>query len=413
MNRTCEKPDVMRHTPRMRQSSCAGLALLLLSALASCRPDTVTQESTSSPETSSEFGKPWLHVSETSYDFGQIPHGEIATKVFTIRNDGPQRVRLNGIRNQCTCAELFKRVLDKAGEEVKRPVYDPPILDKGSFLMCEVEPGETLELKVRVDTNLRPPIDHREPSFSELVFEPADVGQIRIEYSFAIRARLIFLSEVGLNGAPTVQIGNFGKDQKAYGVLELAPRDGKLFKIARIEGPDDALRLTPQKATVEGGHRWLVEVNSRGKAGPLFRELRFHTDLDDGYACSVQVHGLALPNLQIVPSPRIDYGRFDFKQARARSVDLVYRRPNFDPRFRVTKVWARAGEDDVSSMFKATIRTLEKGEWRLGLDYAGGIAPARRFDGQIELESADSDFQRVVVKFSGFHHASKNPKAGG
>ena len=55
--------------------------------------------------------------------------------------------------------------------------------------MTWLEPGERLELNVRVDTKLRPPLDHVEPSLSELHFEPQEAGKVVLSYRFQIRAR--------------------------------------------------------------------------------------------------------------------------------------------------------------------------------------------------------------------------------
>lgn len=380
-----------------------GYAALLLAIATGASCDTGNRD-TGPSETR---GSPWLSVSETKYDFGSIPHGQTREKVFLVENTGPQRVRLNGIRSQCTCATLHKRIL-RDGEPVDRTIHDPPILDKGSFLMLELEPGEVLELTVRVDTSLKSPLDHSEPSFSELVFEPAEAGTIRIAYEFRIRARMLILTAVDIRGAPSVKLGKYGQDQRAFGVLELAPRDGKAFEVLEIANQHERLKLTPTKPSREGGHRWLIELTPNGEAGYFQHILEFKTDLDEGYVCPVRVEGIAVPNLQILPNQRLDFGRFDFATERRRSVDFIYRRPSFDPRFRVTKVSVQAdGKTDVSSAFSAAFEPLEKGEWRLSLHYQGGLQ-ARRLEGLVEVTSADANYERVVLRFTGYHAPQKS-----
>lgn len=380
------------------------LALGAFSLLAhsSCRPD----------EAGGSGGpvalSPWLSVSATHHDFGEIPHGLVREKVFTITNTGSQRVRLNGIRSQCTCAYLEKRVL-RDGRAIDQPIHEPPILDKGSFLMLELEPLDVLELTVRVDTTLRSPLDHSEPSYSELVFEPSEAGTIRIGYEFTIRARLEIVTAIDAKGSPAVNFGTFGKQQRAYGVLELAPRDGKRFDIVKIEGLGDRIRLEKKEATREGGHRWLAELQPNGEAGYFMQYVTFHTDLDEGYKCPIRFEGVAVANLQILPHPRLDFGRFDFTAKRLRTADLVYRRSDFDPRFRIDKLFVEADGQDVGARFEASVAPIEKGTWRVELRYEPGLE-ARRFEGQVEVGSDDPEYPRIVLPFTGYHQAQSGEK---
>lgn len=354
-----------------------------------------------------EQSSSWLRVSESHYDFGEIPHGLVREKAFTIKNTGTGRVRLNGIRSQCTCAVLEKRVM-RDGKPIEVEIHDPPILDKGSFKMLELDAGDVLELTVRVDTTLRSPLDHHEPSYSELVFEPVEAGTIRITYEFTIRARLEILTEVDRKGSPAVNFGTFGKHQKGFGVLELAPRDGKTFVIREIEGLGDRIKLEKKPPVREGGHRWLVELEPNGEAGYFMQYVTFHTDLDEGYACPIRFEGVAVPNLQIMPNARLDFGRFDVSQERRRTADLIYRRPDLDPKFRMTKLFVEAEGKSIADHFEVSIDPLERGTWRVALSYRGGL-DVRRFEGQVELTSDDPEYERIVLPFTGYDSGASKP----
>ncbi len=344
---------------------------------------------------------PWLAVSEMVHDFGEIPHGQSRTHQFTIDNRGPQRVRLTGIRNQCTCAITKVRLL-RDGQPIDRPVYNPPRQVDGGFLMATLEPGERLAFEVKVDTRLRPPRDHKEQALSQLHFEPAEeAGVLTLAYRFTIRSRVRIISDLAPSMNPTIDLGDFSKDQEVYSVLELAPLK-EPFHLLSVTGDGDGVVLEKREPKNKGGYRYGIRVAPRGKAGPFDRLLGFKTDIDHGYLLQIQLVGNALPNLQVTPHGRLDFGRFDWRQPTERFVTIVYRRPRFDPKLAVDSVDVHTRDGrDVSSLFEATIDGGGARRWTLSLKYKGGLK-GKGFEGSVRFRSADPEQHVVVVPFTGY-----------
>lgn len=344
----------------------------------------------------------WVAVSEDTHDFGEIPHGESREHRFWVENRSSQRIRLTGIRSQCSCAVVEPRVLAGGVTVDDRPMHNPPKFVQGGYLMTWLEPGERLELTVRIDTKLRPPVDHVEPSLSELHFEPQEVGKILFTYRFKIRARVWLFGELATKLTPVIDLGQYSKYQEVFSVFEVAPRDGNDFRVLGIEGTDDRLILERRKAKHAGGYRWLVRLRPNGLPGPFERQLKFKTDLPGNYELPIAVSGNAVPSLQIFPFARLDFNRIDFTKPQRIFVTLMYRRPQLDPVFRIGKIEVMSGGgEDIARFFEAGIEGGEVRRWTLWLNYKGGFQ-GNRFKGWVQLVSADPEHESTVIPFSGF-----------
>ena len=385
-------------TLSQRCGRCVGLALCLFAigfVGLGCKPS--NDQDKNGPKSTA-----WLEISQTTHDFGEIPHGEKRTHRFTITNRASQRVRLSSIRNQCTCAFVDKTILAADGSKVSRAIHEPPRMVDGGWLTLELHPGEKLVLDVRVDTTLRPPLDHNEQAISQLNFEPQEAGTIKLLYRFRIKARLRILTKLAASKNPVVTIGNLTRGQVGHGVLELAPLAGQNFAVTKIDGLNENLKLFEAPASQEGGHRWRIECASGDNIGPVRRELTFHTDLGGGYSLPILIEGSVVPALGILPYPRLDLGRFDFKGTARKELTLIWRRPTFDPKFEVGKIKVVDKEGrDVAKHFRASIEDKGAQRWRLSLRYLGGCE-SERFEGSVEVRCADPAHRSTEIQFTGF-----------
>jgi hypothetical protein len=345
----------------------------------------------------------WLAISNTDHDLGDIAHGRKEECIFTVKNTAAQTVRLAGMRQTCTCATQ-ELSITRAGQPIEREIHMQPVLRDGGFLVTTLEPGEQLTLKVTVDTSLRAGLDHHEDGKLELAFEPEEAGHIVFGYHFTIRARMRLLTHDQEPRSPTVELGEFSKSQEVLGVLELAPLEGaKSFRILDIVGTDDLLKLEKKNPLLPGGYRWLVRYGPRGEPGPVSRVLSFKTDLEDDYVMNILVDGIALSNLSFVPAARLDLNRFDWSQPKQTYVTVIYRKPIPNPGFAIGRIKVeKPGGVDVSRYFEADVTEAGASRWQITLQYLGGL-DGKRFDGFVQLKTADPEHKSTLVRFTGFN----------
>ncbi len=360
--------------------------LALFTSLPSCGGNKSDQDSPPSGQ--------WLEVKEAYFDFGKVFHGDEPTHSFLIQNKSQQKVRLNGYRNACSCAEVSLSIQDREGKKVAREIHDPPIQREGSWLVTWLGPGETLRVKVTVHTLVRAAVEHKEPGTTELHFEPnTEAGIVRLGYKFHIMPRVRILP------TPTLDLGSFGKEQKTVSPLELAPGEGvRPFKITKIEGIDEYMKLETISPLEKHGYRYLLRFGPTHRAGSYQHILSFHTDLD-GYIAQVQVSANILPNLQFFPTKQLNFGRIPFSKEAETFITLIYNGLLGDPKLKIleTRGRNRKGED-CSSFFESRIEAAPDGRWTLKIHYRGG-ARGDILRGEVLLQSADPDHERSVVPF--------------
>jgi hypothetical protein len=384
---TVSKSHIIRLT-------CIPTLLAFLLSLPSCGEKKKTQDSPNSGQ--------WLEVKEAYYDFGKVFHGDEPSHSFWIENKSQQTVRLSGYRNACSCADVTLRIQDKKGEKVTREIHDPPIQREGSWLVTWLEPGEKLEVQVTVHTLVRAAVEHKEPGTTELHFEPdTEAGIVRFGYKFHILPRVRILP------TPTLDLGSLGKEQKTVSPLELAPGIGiRPFKITKIEGVDEYMRLEPISPLEKHGFRYLLRFGPTHRAGSYQRILSFHTDLN-GYIAKVQVNANILPNLQFFPTKQLNFGRIPFSKKGETFITLIYNGLLDDPKLKILETRGRNRKnEDRSSYFESKLEAAPEGRWTLKLLYKGGAAEST-LRGEVLLQSQDPDHKRSTIPFVLFNREAR------
>ncbi len=371
---------------KIHKLACLTALLAFLSSLPSCGGNKGDQGSPPPGQ--------WLEAKDSYYDFGKVFHGDEPSHSFWIQNKSQQRVRLIGYRNACSCAEVNLSIQDRSGKKVVREIHDPPVRRQGSWLVTWLEPGEKLQVKVTVHTLIRAAVEHKEPGTTELHFEPnTEAGIVRLGYKFHIMPRVRILP------TPTLDLGSLGKEQKIVSPLELAPGQGvRPFKITKVEGVDEYMKLEKIPPLEKQGHRFLLRFGPTHKAGSYQHILAFHTDLD-GYIAKVQVNANILPNLQFFPTKQLNFGRIPFSKEGETFITLIYNGLLEDPKLKVLDTRGRNQmEEDRSSLFEARIEAAPDGRWILKIHYKGGAKDSTLL-GEVLIQSADPDHKRSVVPF--------------
>lgn len=89
-------------------------------------------------------------VEESTYDWGQIPYeGEKATKIFRIKNNGSESLKLKNVKTSCTCTSA----------QVTIGTNSSPLFSMHSYSawVGEVPAGQAAELKIVFDQRFHGP----------------------------------------------------------------------------------------------------------------------------------------------------------------------------------------------------------------------------------------------------------------
>ncbi|MFQ5506923.1 MAG: hypothetical protein ACE5F1_19300 [Planctomycetota bacterium] len=375
------------------------LSLLLASALLSCdqeRPD-------------ASQGNGWLRLTTKAYhDFGEILHGERPSYGYRMKNASGEKIVLRDKRNSCNCGQVELRVLDAGGSEVERTPPQgapPPGLER---IITWLDPGQSLEVVVTIDSQQRPPENREEKGQLLLLFSPEGVGTVRLGYRFFVKPRLLVFP-----GA-VISFPGIAQGQKQVEVIDLVPTaQNPEFEILDVKvdgGYEDVVyeELAPQRP---GSYRFMVTIGPLRSAGMFERSLLFRTDLPGGYVLPVKFKGFARDSLELAQLGRLDFGRWNLEEPRDCELMLRYNVPGRDPELEVGAIRVRTDSGrDISGHFEPRIepRSQEGGErqWALILGYKGGLEDAK-FTGSLLLLSADRNYRETEIPISGYNQVMK------
>jgi hypothetical protein len=333
-------------------SLCA--APLLAASLVALAPAPVAAQSGAPPR---------VEVDPDSRDLGVVGLGEEAVAEFVLRNTG--------------------------GAPLTLTVPRPPQGIEVEGVVAEVPPGESVRVRVRVDT-LRAQAERRQES--ALVTNDPDRPRVTLVVQLDVRPFLRV--RPGHARFITHQHAREGTIAQTVGAV-----DGASFRVLRADSPMPSLRVTFREARPEErepawtGSQWRVEATlaSDSPVGALTGYIMVHTDHPRQRRAFVPVSGFVRPMLAVTP-PEARLG--DLDRRRTTPVRLLVKS------FAEGAIQITGVSTDVAAV-RAEIEPVEPGRtWRLKL-LPVPDAPLGPFQGTLRLRTAIPELPSVEVPLSG------------
>lgn len=186
-------------------------------------------------EVSSNIAAPNLSVSPEIWDFGTVVEGDIASRIFLIKNTGNAELTINNVRSSCGCTAVLLSAKD-------------------------IAPGQAAELKVSFNSS-----GYRS-NFEKYVYltsnDPDEPNRTII-----IKGSVKALPKIGINVEPPVwDFASAGLEQPSILQFLIENRGTNTLKISSIGASLDTMNVSVASADIEPHKATKVDVNLKPQA---------------------------------------------------------------------------------------------------------------------------------------------------
>ncbi len=313
---------------------------------------------------------PELMIDRTTFDFGQVDHGQIIEHVFTVRNSGQTDLVITEIVSSCGCLQVakYKQVIPPHGQGKIKAVLD-----------TEGEQGQ-LNKHIFISTNEGKKGEHKLTMRGEVV------------HPVSFRPAMIDFGRLKTGEAKSLQVKAISREEKNLEIIELDT--SAHFLDARVLGPKDQASMTEGKVVFE------ISLTDKAPAGKFVEQVAVQTNLTGNVQNSLYVYGEIIGPIKVDPemitfSPGINDGESPF-------IDLSSRD---DTRFQVTKV-----KTDVPELTPVLEAVEKDRHYRIHFEIPETDEP-QNVSGVVRIRTNSDQQSEIVVQVFGmignFHDLEK------